>query len=445
MPKRAKELRAPEINRLKTGVHAVGGAPGLLMVVRQSKAKGAKEGELVKTWVLRYSTGETRISQEGNTFAARRDFGLGAFPEVTLKQARESAKEARALLRKGIDPVIQKREARAALVASQTKRLTFEEAARQCHAAKAPEFKSVKHSLNWLATLKNHAFPVIGAIQVSEIDVHHILNVLQPIWTEKTETATRVRQRMEATLAWATVSNFRTGDNPARLQDNLDVLLPKASKVRKVKHFAALPYQRAGQFMAELRKREGMGARALELAILTAARSGDVRGAEWDEFDLTGKLWTIPGERIKSGKLHRVPLSDDAVKLLRSLPRLSDLVFPAPRGGALSDVTLLATVKRMHDDALAAGGDGWIDPTDGRRIVPHGFRSTFKDWARNCATKYPDEVSELALAHVNSDATRAAYARDELLAQRTNMMTEWAKYCGEPIKPGLVTNLERRA
>jgi integrase len=229
------------------------------------------------------------------------------------------------------------------------------------------------------------------------------------------------------------------------LKENLDQLLPKANKVRNKKHFPALPYVRVGEFMAELRKREGVGARALEFAILTAARSNEVRKAEWSEFDLTARLWTVPGERMKSGKSHRVPLSDAAIAVLKSQPRLSDFVFSNSKGGPVSDGTLLAAVKRMHDDDTAVGGAGWTDPTDGRRIVPHGFRSAFKDWARNVATKYRDEVSELALAHVNDDKTRAAYARDELMPQRTPMMADWAKYCAQPIKPGKVSKLERRA
>jgi len=234
------------------------------------------------------------------------------------------------------------------------------------------------------------------------------------IWATKPETASRLRQRIEAVLAWATVSEYRSGDNPARWRGNLEHVLPKSSKIRVRQHHAAVPWQDVGIFMANLREREGMAARALELAILTAARSGEVRLATCDEFDLNAKVWTIPASRMKAGKVHRVPLSAPAVALLRTLPTFegSSHVFTAPRGGPLSDMALSAVVRRMGVDA-----------------VPHGFRSSFKDWCRS-STRYADEVSELALAHVNSDATRAAYARDELMPLRTRLMNDWAKYCG---------------
>ena len=237
--------------------------------------------------------------------------------------------------------------------------------------------------------------------------------VLSPIWQTKTETATRVRQRIEAVLAWATVNGYREGPNPAAWEGNLQHALPKAAKVRRVQHHAALPWADVGEFMAALRQRDGTAARCLEFAILTAARSGEARLATWDEIDLKANIWTVPAGRMKAGKLHKVPLSDPAIALLRSLPRHAgnEYVFAAPRGGPLSDMSLSAVVRRMD---VAA--------------VPHGFRSTFKDWCRS-STAFADEVSELALAHVNSDATRAAYARDELLPQRKQLMQAWAKHC----------------
>jgi integrase len=228
-------------------------------------------------------------------------------------------------------------------------------------------------------------------------------------------------------LSWATVSGYRTGDNPARWKGNLEHALAKPARLQKVTHYPALPWQEVGAFMTELRKREGIGARALEFAILTAARSGEVRGATWDEIDLHSKLWTIPEERMKAGKQHRVPLSEQALNLLKALPRLegSNYVFPAVRGGMLSDMSINAVTRRM-----------------GVAAVPHGFRSSFKDWARSC-TRYEDEVSELALAHANSDQTRAAYARDELLPKRERLMKEWAKYCDTVPSTGKVTPLRR--
>lgn len=393
MPRQAKEKSALEVKRLsRPGLHAVGGVSGLYLQVAPSGGR---------CWILRATVG-----------AKRRDIGLGGYPSITLQQARDKARTAREQIRQGVDPVLERRKARDTLIAAQANALTFEQAARRCHKAKVPEFRNAKHGDDWINSLERHAFPVIGKVSVADIQLSHVMAILEPIWTTKTETATRVRQRTEAVLTWAKVGGYRSGENPARWDGNLREILPNPSKVRKVNHFRALPWQEVGEFMAELRKREGVSARALEFAILTAARSGEVRKAIWDEFDLENRLWTVPGDRIKAGKSHRVPLSEPAVAIIENLPRISETyVFAAPSGDPLSDMSLSAVCRRMGVDA-----------------VPHGFRSTFKDWARN-RTAYADEVSELALAHVNSDATRAAYARDELLPQRAGLMSEWAGFC----------------
>lgn len=407
MPKIAREMTALEVRQLdRPGFHAVGGVAGLLIQVTESGAK---------SWVLRTLVGNRR-----------RSFGLGSFPEVSLKEAREKAREMREQVRQGIDPAAERRARRNALIQEQAREMTFREAAKACHAAKASEFRNPKHRRQWISTLEHYAFPKIGNLLVSEVELPHVLSVLQPIWHTKTETATRIRQRIESVLTWATVSGYRRGENPARWKGNLAEVLPTPNKIAKAKHHKAVAWQQAPEVMAALRQREGMAARALEFCILTAARSGEVRGATWDEIDLEAQVWTVPGDRIKKGKRHTVPLNNDAVKLLKALPRIAgtDYVFPAPRGGKLSDMSLSAVLKRMDIDATV-----------------HGFRSTFKDWARN-RTNYPDEVSELALAHVNSDATRAAYARDELLPQRKWLMTDWAKYLREPVESTTVTPIK---
>ena len=403
-----KELSTLEVKRFTTpGMYAVGGVTGLYL---QVVASGAR------TWILRVMVG-----------SKRKDIGLGGFPAVTLQGAREKAREQRELINQGIDPVHQRKALRAALINTQAKNLPFKEAAYKCHASKVSEFRNDKHKKDWISALERHAFPVIGYLPVSDIELHHVMQVLEPIWHTKTETATRVRQRIEAVLTWATVSGFRSGDNPARWDGNLKEVLPNPSKISSVKHHPALPWQQVGQFMADLRKRKGTATKALEFAILTAARSGEVRGMEWSEIDFDAKVWKVPEGRIKAGKQHKVPLSDDAISILRALPRFEGVnyAFPAVRGGMLSDVALLAVVRRMGVDA-----------------VPHGFRSTFKDWARN-STAFPDEVSELALAHVNSDATRAAYARDELLPKRAKLMDAWAKFCRIVHKAGDVVPIRR--
>lgn len=395
MPKKAKELSAIHVRRMTSpGLHPVGGVAGLHLQVKETGAR---------SWILRKKIGNRRP-----------DIGLGGFPDVTLDMARDRAREVTEQVRQGIDPLAARKEAQNALRLASIKALTFDEAAAACFAAKSSEFKNLKHKGDWLNSVTTYASPIIGPLPVKDVELPHVLKVLQPIWTTKTETATRLRQRIEAIIGWATVGKYRSGDNPARWKGNLEHVLPKAAKVKKVVHHPALPWQQIGVFMADLRKAEGMGARALEFAILNASRSGEVRGAVWPEIDLAAKLWTIPAERMKSGKRHRVPLSDASIRILKALPRFEGCpyVFASPRGKVLSDMTLSAVTRRMGVD-----------------VVPHGFRSTFKDWARS-NTSYPDEVSELALAHVSSDATRAAYARDELLPKRMLMMRDWAKYCG---------------
>lgn len=395
VPKKAKELSAYQVKRFKdAGLYAVGGVAGLHLQITD---RGAR------SWILRVVIG-----------ARRRDLGLGGYPDTTLEQAREKAREMRHQIWQGIDPLAARKAAQDALRAAEAKRLTFDQAALQCWRARSQEFKNGKHAKQWLSTLELYATPVLGNLPVDQIELPHVVKVVEPIWTTKTETASRLRGRIETVLEWAKASGYRNGgENPAKWE-TLKHVLPTPSKVRKIKHYAALPWQEMGAFMADLRKREGMGARALEFAILTAARSGEVRGGTWDEIDFKAKVWTVPAERMKAGKQHRVPLSEPAVKLLKALPRFegSPYIFPAARGGMLSDMSISAVTRRMGLD-----------------VVPHGFRSSFKDWCRT-STAYPDEVSELALAHVNSDATRAAYARDELLQQRQKLMADWAKYCG---------------
>lgn len=397
MPKRVKALSAVEVGRLdRRGLHGVGGVTGLYLQV----AKGGS-----KSWILRATVG-----------AKRTDIGLGGYPSVTLAQARHAAREARQAIREGRNPVQEREAARQALIAAQEGTISFRDAAIAKHASIAKSFRNKKHRADWLSSLERYAFPVLGNMEVQYIDTQHVLAVLRPIWTTKTETASRLRGRIESVLSWATVGGYREGDNPARWADNLKELLPKPSKVAKKGRMRALPWQEVPGFMQALAKRQGTGARALEFAILCAARSGEVRGMTWDELD--GNLWRLPAERMKAGRAHVVPLSARALAIIKAQPRLkgSPYVFASARGGQVSDMTLSAVTRRMGVDA-----------------VPHGFRSSFKDWARNRGGM-ADEVSELALAHVSSDATRAAYARDGLLAQRAKLLQDWARFCSEPFK-----------
>lgn len=393
VPKKVPEMSALDVRRIdRIGFNAVGGVSGLYLRVR---------GPQARSWTLRLMIA-----------GKRRDVGLGGFPDVTLAQARNKARLYRDLVAEGRDPQAERKAARKALIVAQAKRITFAEAATRCYAAKAAEFRNAKHSKQWISSLEHYAFPLIGDQIIGSIDLPLVLQVLEPIWKTKTETATRVRQRMESVLTWATVGGYREGDNPARWKGNLSEVLPKPDKIRTRKHFTALPWKELPTFMVELRKRPATAARALEFAILTASRSGEVRGATWDEIDFDEQIWRIPDARMKAGKSHSVPLSHAAITLLNALPRFaeSNLIFPSTRTGKLSDMSLTALLKRMNV-----------------RVTAHGFRSTFKDWARSTAN-YPDEVSELALAHVSSDATRAAYARDELLPQRRLQLEDWAAF-----------------
>jgi integrase len=410
MPKVAKELSALEVRNLtKPGYHFVGGVSGLVLQVTESGAK---------TWILRASVG-----------GKRRDIGLGGFPSVTLSGARESARAARLKIREGVDPVAERLAARSALAAARASSITFGDAAGRFIAANAAGWRNAKHAAQWASTLEKYAFPVIGKVFVSQIDTSHIMNILEPLWTEKTETANRVRGRIEAVLDWAAARRFRHGENPARWKGHLSAMLPAAGKVKRVRHHPALDYRQVGGFIHELRRVDGVGARAVEFAVLTACRSGEVRGARWSEVDYAAKVWVVPADRMKGGREQRVPLSQAAFELLAALPRLegTDLIFPNSRGGPLSDMTLTAVIRRMHRRAADAGGHGWVDK-DGEIITVHGFRSTFRDWAGE-TTAHSRETIEHALAHRIPDKAEASYARGTLFEKRRRLMADWAVYC----------------
>lgn len=393
----------------KAETFAVGGVAGLYLQVLPSGAA---------SWLLRVKVGERR-----------REIGLGAYPDVMLAQARDRARVARDEIRSGIDPVEKRKAAKASLSVAQRRGLLFRDAVNKALAAKLDAFKNEKHRDQWRSTLEVYAMPQLGALPVNEIDTAAVLRVLQPIWAGKTETASRLRGRIEAVLSWATVAGHRSGDNPARWTGNLKELLPAPSKVATTGNQPALALTDVAAWFAALRSREGNGARALEFAVLTAARSGEVRGAVWPEVDLSAGLWTIPAARMKMGREHRVPLPADAVRLLRALPRHgeADLMFPAPRGGQLSDMTLSAAMKRLHEAEVTAGRNGFFDRVSKRPAVPHGLRSTFRDWVAE-RTSYPGEMAEVALAHRISNTVEAAYRRGDMIEKRRGMMDDWARF-----------------
>lgn len=401
-----------------TGRHSVGNR--LYLLVRDTSAN----------WVLRYRVGG-RV----------RDMGLGRYDGagkdgLTLAAARAKAsKELAALDHGGIDPVEARREKAAAAKAAKPAPTlpTFREVAEQFIAGREAGWRNAKHAWQWSATLNNHAYPVIGDKPVADVTTDDVLAILQPIWHAKPETASRVRGRIEAILDAAKVRGLRNGENPALWRGHLALILPPKSKVRPVAHHPALPWKQAPAFMADAATRTGRAWPLIRFAILTAARSGEVRMARWREFDLAERVWTIPGERMKAGREHRVPLTDAAVAILTAIrtmlggklgldgdPDPGRLIFPATHGGTLSD-----TVATM---ALRRGG--WRDAS-GETVTLHGFRSTFRDWAAE-ATGHSDAVAEAALAHAVGDKVVAAYQRGDLFEKRRRLMEDWANYLTKP-------------
>jgi integrase len=354
-----------------------------------------------RSWIFRYGA------------QGRRHCGLGALHTVTLAEAREKARQCRQLLIDGVDPIAERRTRKAAARIEAAKAITFTTAAETYINDHHAAWKNPKNQQQWRNTLRDYAFPVIGKLPVAAIDTALVLRVLQPIWREKPETASRVRMRIERILSWATVHGYRSGDNPARWRSHLDHLLPAQDKIAPVQHHAALPYADIPDFIRDLRERDGFAAEALEFLILAAARTSEVLGAKWGEFDLKGRVWTIPANRMKSAREHRVPLANRAVEILKDLSRDGDRPFP------LSNMALLQLLKRMD-------GHG--------KITAHGFRSSFRDW---CAETHDAsrDVAEMALAHAISDKAEAAYRRGDLFEKRRRLMDDWASYCTSATQP----------
>lgn len=394
MGHKQKKLSAVAVRNMSTpGLFADGG--GLYLQVTKSGAK---------TWIFRFM-------MEGR----RRDMGLGPVHTVSLAEARDEALNCRQLVRQGIDPIEKRKTERLSARAEAVKAITFKECAECYIKAHEPSWKNAKHIAQWTSTLTTYVYPIFGALPVAEIDTGLVMKVIEPIWATKTETASRIRGRMEAILDWATVRKYRSGENPARWKGHLDHLLPSKSKLQKEKHHSALSYDQISDFISSLHKQNGTSARALEFTILTAARTGEVIEAVWSEIDLENKVWTIPGERMKAGREHRVPLSETALNILQEMAeiRTSDFVFPGnSKNRPLSNMAMLTVLRRMKR-------------TD---ITVHGFRSTFRDWAAE-QTNFPREVAEMALAHTIESKVEAAYRRGDLFEKRRSLMQEWEDQC----------------
>jgi len=416
MPKIAKELSAIEVKRLATpGWHAVGGVAGLLLQIRPPAREGSPSA---RSWILRLRVG-----------GQRQPIGLGSYPQVSLADAREQARKLSMEAKGGVNLVARKRAQRSALIAAAAKNKTFKECAEAYMEAHATNYTNEKHRKQWSSTLEAYAYPVFGSMLVADISMRHVLNVLQQntthrngsagkLWYTKPETAKRLLDRIRTVLDYATVNEYRSGTNPATWTGYLDTQLPSTRGLKKIKHQPAVPYRQIGDFMVHLRKNDSMSAKALEFLILTGVRSGSVREADWPEIDFTEKLWIIPPEHTKAKREHRVPLQPQAIKLLNGLKKVagSEKVFPSPTGKALSDMALSQLMRGMRER-----GELMVE------AVPHGFRSSFRDWSAE-HTNPPEEIRKAASMHTVGDAVKAAYQRTDLLEKRRHLMQDWANF-----------------
>jgi integrase len=357
--------------------------------------------EDAKSWLLRYSLRGTP-----------REMGLGSLRKVSLADARKKASECHKLLDEHIDPIEHRASTRDAAALARAKTISFKEAADKFIAMRTQGLKNAKHAAQWRTTIATYIEPILGKVPVRDIDVGLVHRALEPIWNTKPETAVRIRGRIEKILGWAKINGYRTGENPARWRDNLDGLLLARSEVRKTKHHPALPYAELPEFMKKLRKEEGAAARALEFAILTAARTEEILLARPGEINRRQKLWTVPADHMKLKREHLVPLPGRALELLDNSS--DSYLFPSRShpDKHLSNMAMLMLLDRM--------GYG--------HVTVHGFRSTFKDWTRDC-TRFENFVSEAALAHASGDKIESAYARGDVLVKRRKLMDAWGDYC----------------
>ena len=375
--------------------------PGLYLQVTKSGSK---------SWLFRFKSPVT---------AKQREMGLGSLSVISLAQARNLAIECRQKLQQGIDPLDAQRKRRQSMLLEQARTITFKDAAERCIENKKPEWKNKKHAQQWTNSLINYAYPILGDLSVSQIDTELVLKVIEPIWISKAETASRVRQRIEMVWDWSRARNYVEGENPARLRGHLDKILAKTAKIKRVRHHPAVPYSQIGKFISLLRSHKGYSALALEFMILTATRTAEVIGARWGEFDLNLGIWTIPADRMKAGKEHRVPLSGQATSILKSIRsnrNSKDFVFQGWKPGyGLSNGAMLVLMRKIK-----------FGP-----YTPHGFRSTFRDWAAEKAYHFQNETVELALAHTIKNQSEAAYRRGDQLERRRDLMEIWGNYVEE--------------
>jgi integrase len=414
----------------RPGLYADGG--GLYLRVGRGGAK---------SWCLRYMLN-----------GKAREMGLGGLSKIGLADARKKASAQRLLLVERVDPLARRNAERAAEKIEAARAMTFDDCAAAYMKAHESSWRNAKHRQQWTNTLATYVSQTFGSVPVADVSVAMVMKVIEPLWATKPETAGRVRGRIEVVLDWAKARGFREGENPARWRGHLSNLLPARSKVRKIRHHPALPYSQIGTFMEDLRSRSGMAARALELLILCAVRTGDVIGNDrddkpslkWQQIDLNERLWTVPS--TKTDTEHRIPLPHAAVRLLKEMKalELGDIVFPGMKAGQpLSNMAMLNLIGRMNGDRAWSGHTRYLDPRqDNADVTPHGFRSTFRDWAAE-RTHFPSEVVEMALAHAIDNKVEAAYRRGDLFEKRRRLMDAWAEFCAKPAPASTVVNLRQ--
>src|SRR5262245_10212001 len=412
LSQRKVETARPTVGKRKDGraVRMLADGGGLyLQIVAES------DGTINRSWIFRFATGNTKTSKNGKVHNIERQMGLGSLDTISLAEAREKALKCRKLRDQGIDPIEARRADRANAALEAARVMTFDQCRDAFIAAKQAGWRNGEHASPWRNSLATHVSPVFGKVPIEAVDTGLVMKVVQPLWTTKQETARRVRSRIELILDWAKARAYRDGENPARFRGHLKHLLADIPEVRRVKHHAALPYIEVAAFMADLRVHPGIAAKALEFTILTAARTGEVIGAQWDEINLKSKVWTVPPDRMKGSREHRVPLTEAAVAVLEEMRQLrqNEFAFPGDRRDMLSNMAMEMLLRRM-----------------GRDVTVHGFRSTFRDWAAE-RTDFPSEVAEAALAHVVGDKVEAAYRRGDLFEKRRRLMEAWAEFCTE--------------
>ena len=388
-----------------------------------------------KSWIFRFTINRKQ-----------REMGLGAVHTVSLSEARIKSRDLRSMLQEGVDPLANREETKQAEALARARTMTFDQCAKEYIETHRSGWKNTKHAGQWESTIATYASPIFGSFPVSEVDTSLVVKVLSPMWKDKTETAKRLRGRIERILAWATTSGFRQGENPARWRGHFENLLAEPSKIQIVKHHPSLPWKEIPNFMTALSEQKGIAARALELLIFTATRTSETLEMTWDELNLEDGVWVIPAERMKEEVEHEIPLSRQAIDLLSETPRIGKFVFTgANYNSYLSDMSLTAVLKRMHYKSIKDGGKGWIDPKrENRRITSHGFRSSFRMWgAESVSHSFTREVIEFALSHQLPNKVESAYQRGTVFEKRIPLMQAWSDYCADNQENAKVTQIRK--